>query len=139
MIPEHRLVQLLDQIKQSQVSKCLYHNPSTPLSLFTDHMCDRNEFPLQTIKTLDEYEGEVWAVEFSHNGKLLAVCGSLHTVLIYDTSSWEIRHRLPDHTDSVVCLAWSPDDTKIITCGNQHDHKARVWDASVSHVMRLTR
>ena len=128
MIPEHRLVQLLNQIKQNQITKCLYHNPSTPLSLFTDHMCDRNEFPLQTIRRLEESDGEVWVVEFSHDGKLLATSGSGSTVLIFDTLTWEVRHRLTEHAPEVGYLSWSPDGSKLITCCSD---RARVWDTNV--------
>lgn len=137
MIPEHRLVQLLDQIKQSQVSRCLYHNPSAPLSLFMDHICDRNEFPLQTIKELGETPGEIWNVRFSHNGKYLAISGSGKIATIFDTATWETRHRLSDHGDHVFYITWSPDDTKLITCCK--DHKARIWDTHVSDLEDLVR
>ena len=129
MIPNHRLAQLLDQVRLSQVRGCLYHNPSAPLSLFTDHMCDRNEFPLRTSRILDQSEGEVWVVEFSHNGNYLATSGSANSVVIYDTTTWEVRHRLKDHTAHIVYFTWSFDDTKLITCC--WDHRARVWDTTV--------
>ena len=130
MIPSHRLVQLLDQVKLNQIRGCLYHNPSAPLSLFTDHMCDRNQFPLRTTEILDQFDGEVWVVEFSHNGKYLATSGASNAVMIFDTTTWEVRHRLKEHTDEVVYLTWSLDDTKMITCGK--DHQALVWDTTVS-------
>lgn len=85
MIPEHRLAVLLDQIKQSQISKCLFHNPSSAPSLFTDHMCDQTQFPLHTIVELNQSVGEVWCLEFSHNGKSLAACGADIAVIVYDT------------------------------------------------------
>jgi WD repeat-containing protein 26 len=129
MIPEHRLATLLDQLKQYQISKCLYHNSSTPPSLFSDHMCDRNQFPLRNILELPVDTGEVWYVTFSHNGRRLAASGEHATVVIYDTSTFQVRHRLADHTNHVPYLAWSPDDSKLITCS--HDHRAKVWDAEV--------
>ena len=133
MIPEHRLGTLLGQIKQSQISKCLYHNPSTAPSLFIDHMCDRTQFPLQTIVELTQSEGEVWFVEFSHNGKRLAASGEDNTVAIYDTSNFQVRHTLREHTEGVVLVAWSPDDTKLITCSK--DRTAKVWDMDVSFTL----
>jgi WD40 repeat protein len=39
-------------------------------------------------------------------------------------------HNLVGHEDSVSFLAWSPDDTMIISCSN--DKKAKLWDTSVS-------
>lgn len=129
MIPDHRLAVLFDQIKQSQIAKCLYHNPSTSPSLFTDHMCDRTQFPLQTAYELNQSEGEVYFVEFSHNGKRLAASGKDGVTIIYETSTFQVRHTLREHNGSVVCIAWSPDDARLITCSQ--DNKARVWDASV--------
>lgn len=128
MIPEHRLAVLLDQIKQSQIAKCLYHNPSTSPSLFTNHMCDRTQFPLQTAFELNQSDGEVYIVEFSHNGQGLAASGADGATVIYDTSTFQVRHTLREHTRPIVYLAWSPDDTRLITCSQ--DNKARVWDAS---------
>ena len=133
MIPDHRLAVLLDQIKQGQIAKCLYHNPSTLPSLFTDHICDRTQFPLQTAFELNQNNGEIYVVEFSHNGKRLAAGGATNgadgMTVIYDTSNFQVRHILREHTEPVVHVAWSPDDTRLITCSQ--DRKAKVWDTSV--------
>ena len=143
MIPDHRLAVLLDQIKQGQIAKCLYHNPSTLPSLFTDHICDRTQFPLQTAFELNQNNGEIYVVEFSHNGKRLAAGGATHgadgMTVIYDTSNFQVRHILREHTEPVVHVAWSPDDTKLITCSQ--DRKAKVWDTSVrpSYASALSR
>ncbi|KAI4131378.1 MAG: hypothetical protein LQ338_001263 [Usnochroma carphineum] len=126
MIPQHRLAVLLDQVKQNQISHCLYHNPSSLPSLFSDHMCDRSQFPLRTILELNQNAGEVWAMEFSHDGRRLATSGQATDVLIYDTSTFQVVYRITDHTDHVAYLAWSPDDSNLITCS--FDKTARVWD-----------
>lgn len=131
MIPEHRLAVLLDQLKQNQISKCLYHNSSTSPSLFSDHMCDRSQFPLRTVLELSHNAGEVWFVAFSHNGHRLATSGQDSAVIIYDTSTFHVQFTLREHTSHVAYVAWSPDDSKLITCS--HDYKARVWDSEVSH------
>ena len=36
---------------------------------------------------------------------------------------------LTGHEDAISFLAWSPDDSLIITCGN--DHKVKLWNSSV--------
>lgn len=132
MIPQHRLADLLDQVHSSQVTKCLYHNPPTtrPPSLFVDHICDQNDFPLRNSVELLQTNGEVWYVVFSHDGKYLAACGDSRAVVIYDTRTFEVRHKLFDHGNTVVFVSWSPDDSKLITCCK--DAKARVWDMTVS-------
>lgn len=69
-------------------------------------------------------------MEFSHDGRRLATCGQATDVLIYDTSVFQELYRLTDHTDHVAYVAWSPDDTNLITCS--FDKTARIWDAEVS-------
>ena len=132
MIPQHRLADLLDQVRRAQVSKCLYHNPSSsrPPSLFVDHMCDEHDFPLRPSVELSQSDGEVWFVDFSYNGKFLAASGQSNVVVIYDTHTFNVRHRLGEHHGSVVYVSWSPDNSKLITCCQ--DAKARLWDMSVS-------
>ncbi|KAI4096564.1 MAG: hypothetical protein L6R37_006941 [Teloschistes peruensis] len=120
-------ITLLDQVKQHQISHCTYHNPSAPPSLFADHLCDRDQFPLRTILELGQNAGEVWAMEFSHDGRKLATCGKDTDVLIYDTSVFQELYRLRDHTEPVAYITWSPDDANLITCS--FDRTARIWDA----------
>jgi WD repeat-containing protein 26 len=129
MIPEHRLAHLLNQVKQSQINNCLYHNTGVPPSLYSDHMCDRDNFPLRTMFELDAHSDEVWYLEFSHDGTKLATASQDRTVLIYETATFTILHRLTDHDNEVTYITWSPDDSKLISCSK--DHKARVWDVSV--------
>lgn len=137
MIPEHRLATLLDQIKQSQISKCLYHNPSSPPSLFSDHMCDRSQFPLTNVVELDHNAGEVWFLKFSHNGGRLATSGQHTAVVIFNTKTFSIHRTLTGHENHVTYLTWSPDDSKIITCS--HDRKARVWNVDVRAEKKISR
>lgn len=130
MIPDHRLATLLDQVKQSQINRCLYHNTAVIPSLYSDHMCDRANFPLRTMRELEHHTDEVWFVQFSHDGSKLATASCDATVIIYETSSYTVLHRLTSHGEAVAYLSWSPDDTKIISCSR--DKKARLWDVQVS-------
>jgi WD40 repeat protein len=130
MLPEHRLAILLDQVKQNQISNCLYHNTATSPSLYQDHSCDRNNFPVRNIMELEDHSGEVWQVQFSHDGSRLASTGGDGTVIIYEVPSFKILHTLADHEDGVGSVAWSPDDSMIVTCSQ--DKRARLWNANVS-------
>ena len=129
MIPQHRLAILLDHVKQMQINNCLYHNTAESPSLYSDHMCDRSDFPLDVSANLTQHTDEVWYCEFSHDGSMLVTAGKDRTVLIYDTSDFSLRHRLIDHGDGVAFASWSPDDSKLITCSQ--DKKARVWNVEV--------
>lgn len=130
MLPEHRLAVLLQQVKQGQISSCLYHNTETSPSLYQNHTCDRSNFPLNTFVELSKHDGEVWQVVFSHDGSRLASCGSDGTAIIYEVGSFEVLHTLADHEAGVCSVAWSPDDSMIVTCSM--DKRARLWNTHVS-------
>jgi WD repeat-containing protein 26 len=86
---------------------------------------------LCTLATLElsQHKDEVWYLEFSHDGTKLATTGADNNVIIYNTATFVVQHRLTDHGRSVVYATWSPDDSKLITCSL--DNKARMWDAEV--------
>lgn len=126
MIREHRLAELFDQVKHAQINECLYHNTSVPPSLYSDHSCNRDGFPLRTSTLLEEHSDEVWHVRFSPDGSKLASGSRDKTVVIYDTTTFNVLHRLSDHTKEVTAVSWSPDSKKLISCSK--DGKARVWD-----------
>ncbi|KAF3479462.1 WD domain-containing protein [Arthroderma uncinatum] len=115
MIPDHRLAVLLDQ----------------PPSLYSDHLCDKNDFPLRTAFELSHHTNEVWYLEFSHDGTKLATTSRDCTVLIYDSTTFEIIHRLTDHSEPVAYATWSPDDSKLITCSQ--DFKAKMWNVQTGN------
>ncbi len=132
MIPEHRLAILLQQVKQAQISNCIYHNTETSPSLYSDHQCDRNNFPLRVVLELDRHTGEVWHIQFSHDGSKLATCGQDGTAIIYDVPSFDVLHTLGEHEAGVCSVSWSPDDSMIVTCSI--DHRARLWNTHVSYL-----
>lgn len=130
MIPDHRLAVLLDHVKQNQINQCRYHNTSAPPSLYSDHVCDRSDFPLQPTIELTRHSDEIWYVEFSHDGSKLATASKDRSVIIYDTSTFSVIHKFLEHDEPVAYATWSPDDSKVITCSQ--DKKAKVWDIEVS-------
>lgn len=130
MIPEHRLANLLTQVKDNQVLNCLYHNSAEWPSLYHDHRCEHDQLPLQTLFELDQHEDEVWYLQFSHDGTRLASAGKDTKVYIYDTENFKVTKILSDHKQPVAYLSWSPDDTRLVTCSQ--DKTARIWDTLVS-------
>lgn len=129
MIPGNRLAILLDHVKQNQINQCLYHNTASPPSLYSDHICDRADFPLQAAIELSQHSDEVWYCEFSHDGTKLVTAGRDHSVFIYDATTFDVLHKLTEHDEGVAQAVWSPDDSKLITCSQ--DKKARVWNVEV--------
>ncbi|KAJ5669863.1 hypothetical protein N7462_010933, partial [Penicillium macrosclerotiorum] len=133
MIPQHRLAILLNQVKRNQIHDCLYHNTAYPPSLYSDHMCDRNDFPLEVTGDLTHHADEVWHCGFSHDGTKLVTAGQDRSVLIYDTNDFSVLHKLTGHSLGVAFASWSPDDSKLITCSQ--DHTARVWNVETGRCL----
>lgn len=131
MLPEHRLAVLLQQVKGHQVGACLFHTSASPPSLYSDHFCDKSNFPTDVLLELDRHAGEVWQVQFSHDGTRLASCGGDRHVIVWDVPSFDVLFKLDGHEGGVGNVSWSPDDTLLVSCGR--DRYARIWDARVSH------
>lgn len=72
----------------------------------------------------------MWLVQFSHDGKRLASCGGDRTAIIYDVESWDVLQSLAHSEDGICSLAWSPDDTMIVTA--TMDQYAILWNTLVS-------
>ncbi|RHZ47855.1 hypothetical protein Glove_566g10 [Diversispora epigaea] len=125
MVPEHRLETLLEQATTLQRISCLYHNTDEYISLYSDHECDRSQFPSVTTHIFKQHSDEVWYVAFSNNGKFLASASRDKTAIIWSIETKNSVHILKDHSDCVSFLSWSPDDTKILTCGQ--DNEIRLW------------
>ena len=92
MIPQWRLETLLEQAKSYQRHQCQYHAADTPISLYSDHVCDRSVFPTVTTHVLGGHTDEVWRVEFSHNGAYLATVSSDGTVQIWTVKVSSMTH-----------------------------------------------
>ncbi|KAF7555970.1 hypothetical protein G7046_g6425 [Stylonectria norvegica] len=135
MLPESRLAVLLGQVKQNQIDTCLYHSEAQPPSLYSDHFCDRRDFISECALELTELHGEIWQVEFSHDGSKLAACGSLPRVVVWDAKTFAVLYELdhdPDRrgnqANNGICnISWSPDDSWLVTCSQ--DKQARLWNA----------
>ena len=137
MLPESRLAVLLDQVKQAQIDACLYHTTASSPSLYANHLCDRRRFPTEVALELKDLKGEVWQVQFSHDGTRLAAAGSDETVVVWDTRTFSVAFTLQGHEAGVGNVSWSPDDSLIVTCSQ--DRHACLWDGKVSHETRETR
>ena len=128
MIPDHRLATLLNDLKDQWVANCRYHNSADSPSLLPDHHCNRDEFQEHGRV---EHTSEVWYIQFSNDGTLLASASKNAKVYIYDTVAFSQVQSLDGHTSGVGYLAWSPDDSKLITCSSATECAARIWDVRV--------
>jgi len=131
---------LLQQAHEDQLRRCIYHNTpsdSTPFSLFSDHMCDKDGFPGVTTTILLGHADEIWNVEWSHDGMFLASGSADKTAIIWymgsDSRKWEAHLILQEHPFAVHSLAWSLDDSMLLT-GSEHFIK--LWDAKTGTCLR---
>ncbi|GFP85390.1 WD repeat-containing protein 26 [Phtheirospermum japonicum] len=128
-LPERRLEHLVEMAVCAQIDGCMYHSSSDMVSLCRDHRCDRSQFPTETIQILTYHQNEVWFVQFSNNGEYLASSSSDCTAIIWkvqDDNKIILKHTLRSHRNPVSFVAWSPDDTMLLTCGNVEVLK--LWD-----------
>ena len=77
---------------------------------------------------LRTHKDEVWYLKYSNDGTKLASTSKDNTVVIYDTNTYKVLHHFKDHEAGVTHLAWSPDDSLIITCSAASENCARIWN-----------
>ncbi|XP_071701787.1 WD repeat-containing protein 26 homolog [Rutidosis leptorrhynchoides] len=139
MIPDKRLLQLVEQALDLQREACLFHNSSVgETSLFTDHHCGRDHIPSQTVQILKDHNDEVWNLQFSQNGKYLASSSSDNSAIIWEVNSdgkVSLKHRLIGHQKPVSSISWSPGDDQILTCGVEE--VMRRWDVSSGECLHV--
>lgn len=109
---------------------------------------------------LTTHTDEVWDVQFSHNGAMFASASKDATAIIWGIpkdTGWNgggggggsgggggtaygqpaVLHILVGHTDAISFLAWSPDDTMLLTGGhNVDDGTVRIWHTSTGAALR---
>ncbi|KAG6385197.1 hypothetical protein SASPL_154025 [Salvia splendens] len=88
VIPEYRLVRLVEQALDFQRDGCRLHNSVGEMSLLVDHQCGLDQVPCQTV--------QMWL--------------ALDFLLSFYT-------RLTGHGQPVSYVSWSPEDDQILTCG----------------------
>lgn len=91
MLPSRRLATLFDQARRHQQQSCVYHEDPDPSSLYTDHECTSGQFPSVTTHILADHTDEVWRIEWSPDGMMLASAGKDRAVVI-----WQLRVSLAD-------------------------------------------
>jgi WD40 repeat protein len=80
---------------------------------------------------LEAHDNEVWFLQFSHNGCYLASASKDLTAILWevvDDGLVKLKHTLTGHQKPVSFVAWSPDDSMLLTCGNEESVK--LWDTS---------
>ncbi|XP_073112074.1 WD repeat-containing protein WDS homolog isoform X2 [Elaeis guineensis] len=115
-VPSGRLEHLVETAVLKQTSSCFYHNSPDAVTLYVDHECSQEQIPSKCI-------------QFSNNGEYLATSSRDCTAIIWmvkDDDTVLLKHILEGHMKPISFVAWSPDDTMLLTCGNEEALK--LWD-----------
>jgi WD40 repeat protein len=88
-------------------------------------------------KVLTNVLGAVNDLKFSPDGKTLAVAGGQPSargdLRLFDTKEWRLTASLGGHLDTVSCVSWSPDGTKLASAS--FDKTVRLWDVKAAKVL----
>ena len=74
------------------------------------------------------HSGDVQAVAFSPDGKLLATAGSDHTIKLWHTATGKELHTLLGHSQPISTLAFSHDGKTLASGG--YDARVMLWDVA---------
>jgi len=77
---------------------------------------------------IEGHEGELRALAFSSNGKVLATGGDDEAARLWDAESGKLLCTLEGHAGPVSGLAFSPDGRRLATAGGGSDATVRLWD-----------
>ncbi|KAL7419568.1 hypothetical protein Q5752_005480 [Cryptotrichosporon argae] len=137
IVPARRLATLLDHARRHQQRGCMYHDAPEAGSLLADHGCRAGQFPNTTTHILGDHADEVWRVEWSPDGALLASAGKDRRVVIWRITETakdghvrydvEALHHLDEHGAAVDALAWSPDGKTLVTASEKQLY---IWDVA---------
>lgn len=138
MVPERRLEYLVEQALTVQREACIFHNSlDSSLSLYSDHQCGKDQIPSRTIQVLHSHNDDVYFLRFSNKGKFLASASSDKSAIIWEIhedGTVSLKHTLIGHQKPVHMLAWSPDDSMLLTCGLPE--VVRCWDVRSGECIR---
>lgn len=87
-----------------------------------------NGMSISSISAVDGVGSEIWTLEFSHDGRYLAVCQDSSHVLVWDVYTGKPKVSLQGHVWGGA--QWGPPSSKLLTyCRNGY---LRLWDVEVS-------
>lgn len=84
------------------------------------------------LRNVDAHLNYVYGVDWSVNNDI-ATCGDDKLIKLWDTTGTLIR-TFSGHTQSVRCVRFTPDGTKIVSCSR--DNSIKIWDVSSGNLLK---
>ena len=147
LLQENRLENLLCQtIEQQKLQTMFPYTRQNRVSLLEDMVHCKESVPRNLLFCLEGHTDEVWFVQYSHDGEFLASASKDSNVIIWKSGGLlrgecgeddAILHRLKGHTEVVYFLSWSPDDRRLLSCGNDRHQTIRLWDAKTGQFLKV--
>ena len=131
-----RIAQLGDGPPGSSCSTFVTFSPNGKLLAYStgfnvrlwDTVARRDVGEPEMDESLPDSVGEVFAVAFSPDSRLLALGDNSKAVVLWEIATKKVRARLKGHEAFVTATAFSPDG-KILFSGSD-DHTVKLWDVS---------
>jgi WD40 repeat protein len=76
----------------------------------------------------------VWAVALSSNAGLVASAGADNAILLWESATGKVIHRMTGHEDKITALRFTPDDQMVISASC--DKTVRFWTVSTGKMSR---
>lgn len=121
-----------------QINSCDFR-PTRPFRIITgseDNTVGIYEGPPFKFKlTISDHARFVQSVRYSANGELFATAGFDGKMFLYNATTYEKVGEFgsPAHSGGIYAVAWSPDNTKLLTASG--DKTCKIWDASTMSVV----
>lgn len=129
LVPEARLEELIEQALLAQLDRCPYHNSrGLRMSLFSDYVAGPEQLPTELAQVLETHTDEVWAVQFSPDGRWMATAskdGSAVLWSVCEMGEVHLEHVLVRNAGPVNIVAFSPDNKWLAVGGS--DSRVRVY------------
>lgn len=113
--------------------KSKIQNPEDDFRSFAWHWLRQAvDFRCPELKSFDGHPGDVYTVDYSPDGTLLAAACGRGRIILRDAKSGEIRHDIAAHKSDVNWLDFSPDGTLLASVGD--DRRVRLWHVATAEL-----
>ncbi len=79
----------------------------------------------EEVGVLNVPRGNIYALAFSPDGRLLVSGGTDRTLRVWDVTTWRLIATMDGHTDEIFAAIFSPDGRRIVSGGR--DRVIRIW------------